>query len=207
MAVRVEFIAMHAAELFDALSGKLWHATCHSKVESILAQGIDPKAEPEWLGGVCRKLGGVALMDFRALSGSNLQKSYARGCWWSGWLGGAYGGRRCGVWLQIDGERLAHDALLDSAAISRLRRMDEALAKSHFIPEVEACHVGTIPPEAIAAALLIYKRDPSTWQLVERTQELSTAIKAFLPSCADEYRSEIRVGSAVGERANIFISY
>jgi hypothetical protein len=181
-------MTMLVPELFDALSGKLWHATCHSKVASILAQGLDPKAEPEWRGGVCRKLGGVALMDFRALSGSDLQESYARvGCWWSGWLSGSAGGRRCGVWLQIDGERLAHDALLDSTAISRLRRKDEELAKLKFIAEVEACHIGTILPKALAAALLIYKFNPHTWQFIERTGDLLATIDSFLPLCIKEW--------------------
>lgn len=181
---------MPPLELFNALAGKLWHATCHSKVEAILAQGIDPKAEPEFSGGACRKRGGVALMDFRALSGSAVQDSYARpGCQWCSWLSGRHGGRRCGVWLQIDGERLAHDVLLDLETIAQLRRTDEALGKLKFMAEVEAWHVGTIPPSAIAAALLVYKFDPSAWQLVESTSDLPSAINAFLPLCVDEYTS------------------
>lgn len=179
--------------LWEHLDGRLWHATARDDLHGIIAdEEIRVTVGDRYVGSFSRNLGGVSLFDFGP-SSEDVTNQFGN---WCGWFGRQQEAR-VAVWLEIDRASVL-ESLMDAEQTRKAwhRMTDQRLAESRmdkpktlFIPGVEACPIGPIPPVAVAGVLLIDQHD---WNLFRQlgqpnndTIQQIDAFEATLPAHED----------------------
>ena len=166
--------------LWNALDGRLWHATGLSGVAGINADREIRATGHRYKCSLCKRLGGVSLMDFGPTS-TDLPGQFNN---WVGWMGHQ---QDCHitVWLEISRD-FVDENLLDAAEIRLLANQKHPC--SQVIPGVEACHKGAIPIAAIALGLLISRSDRALFQhtAMAATESSVVCFQQRLPPIPEE---------------------
>lgn len=168
------------SELWAALDGRLWHATSPEGLSGIMRDGEIRSFRDRYRNSLCKKLGGVSLMDFGP-SASHLPGQLQN---WIGWFGSQQDCRTA-VWIEID--RLAvSNALLDAEAVRS--RWADGNHGTLIIPGVEACHRGPIPASALVSILCVDRFNRSIFRsaTIAEAAECVTTFEAMLPPAPPE---------------------
>jgi hypothetical protein len=173
------------AEIWPALTNKLWHATHVDKALTILSEGvIRPNAPSRYITGYCRSLGGVSLFDFR--HGDDNAKQVLH-CGWPMWLSGYPDDDKdeieIGVWFEIDPTQatphISEDTIYEDYLSNRTFDQDGRPLVRDPMPRCEACHRGSIPVSAVKGALLVDGKRLAEHEYAENSSSLRETIARF----------------------------
>ncbi len=148
--------------LWEAINGRLWHATSTEGLKGILEAG-KIRIGNRYKNALCRHLGCVSLFDFGPTA-KHYEGQFNN--WW-GWFGHQQDSTMA-VWLEIDRVATANK-VYDAGEIHRISKDN---LKKQLIPGVEAGHKGPIPLDVLKSALLIYRYDLNRFKRFEEVDEV-----------------------------------